>query len=964
MVNGNYVLYGDRPSSESEIVDDHVHAKTAERKNRRKAHRTANELQSTLNMAQLDNETDSIKYEKRIKEPMLLRYVPTTDVEEHYVSDKFETYDLKPANEERPRRYAFTKKPKNPADGSVNYAYSRSSSSCSSPNGNLPTISEHAEQYGTYRVRPVPSPTVEDIMSGYESKLDKYFSKPREVKKFAAKVSYNGSHPDSLYRVSAGSGVGAGKLARALRIMRWPAALILVCVALAVFVYFLMPDNIEAGLDGANGTTYWEQVSAGAGAQIRRLPPKKEQIPDSKGKAVLPQMPGTKTSEIDFYDADTDKNYDIASVIDSVIETNANRKLPIQPVFPAHITPEVQYGNERVDSEKLRTPKTLDESNTLPDDSTLKPHITQKPEKPLAVYFKDGNGITITASTETIAKAETLNDFTNYGEKYTTKNVEEPSIKPHVPIYKEHLVPQTHKVKMVPQVYEKPHDIPPEIQEFFYRRPTNVDVNFTSDILYDPGHAASPEVPQCRSTRLALCRGILPYDLAGPAAHVNGVEITSLLSQIEFLVSTNCSERVQHFMCALLEPECSPPPYPVKMPCYSLCKAISDSCDGLIPRELTAALNCNQYSSSNCVAAKSPCYPRELPCGDGTCIPRDWICDGAADCPAGEDEDRCVTCEANEFKCPSGGCILKRWMCDGYTDCPGGEDEAQGVCEALGVQTGGGNHAAARSEPGEESAGSAPAPAVRKPFRIPPGRAKDRSDVESSKELLVTSDSSNALKRNFTRRPSLSRLTPYTRPKVSFVRPPENPEEEKPETTRKPQYGRKVVEKKQKTESAEDVNIGDLGFFDDIDKGDEKKRDEGTRKAPANEPAAIKAEPELTHLDKTISKLEKVIDGAALLRKAAQQDPPDSPETNGTTIDKEDDYSPPQSGPSGLSDSNGPGVPGGSGAPGGMSSMSSHASPCPSGELRCVDGRCITLAQLCDGTIDCFDHADEDNCYT
>ncbi|XP_063823340.1 uncharacterized protein LOC135073168 isoform X5 [Ostrinia nubilalis] len=762
MVNGNYVLYGDRPSSESEIVDDHVHAKTAERKNRRKAHRTANELQSTLNMAQLDNETDSIKYEKRIKEPMLLRYVPTTDVEEHYVSDKFETYDLKPANEERPRRYAFTKKPKNPADGSVNYAYSRSSSSCSSPNGNLPTISEHAEQYGTYRVRPVPSPTVEDIMSGYESKLDKYFSKPREVKKFAAKVSYNGSHPDSLYRVSAGSGVGAGKLARALRIMRWPAALILVCVALAVFVYFLMPDNIEAGLDGANGTTYWEQVSAGAGAQIRRLPPKKEQIPDSKGKAVLPQMP----------------------------------------------------------------------------------------------------------------------------------------------------------------------------------------------------------VPQCRSTRLALCRGILPYDLAGPAAHVNGVEITSLLSQIEFLVSTNCSERVQHFMCALLEPECSPPPYPVKMPCYSLCKAISDSCDGLIPRELTAALNCNQYSSSNCVAAKSPCYPRELPCGDGTCIPRDWICDGAADCPAGEDEDRCVTCEANEFKCPSGGCILKRWMCDGYTDCPGGEDEAQGVCEALGVQTGGGNHAAARSEPGEESAGSAPAPAVRKPFRIPPGRAKDRSDVESSKELLVTSDSSNALKRNFTRRPSLSRLTPYTRPKVSFVRPPENPEEEKPETTRKPQYGRKVVEKKQKTESAEDVNIGDLGFFDDIDKGDEKKRDEGTRKAPANEPAAIKAEPELTHLDKTISKLEKVIDGAALLRKAAQQDPPDSPETNGTTIDKEDDYSPPQSGPSGLSDSNGPGVPGGSGAPGGMSSMSSHASPCPSGELRCVDGRCITLAQLCDGTIDCFDHADEDNCYT
>lgn len=47
-----------------------------------------------------------------------------------------------------------------------------------------------------------------------------------------------------------------------------------------------------------------------------------------------------------------------------------------------------------------------------------------------------------------------------------------------------------------------------------------------------------------------------------------------------------------------------------------------------------------------------------------------------------------------------------------------------------------------------------------------------------------------------------------------------------------------------------------------------------------------------------------------------------------------------------------------------MGYNSAHASPCPSGELRCVDGRCITLSQLCDGTIDCTDHADEDNCYT
>lgn len=190
MVNGNYILYGDRPSSESEIVDDHVHTRTVERRTKRKTNRTANELQRSLNLAQLDNETDSVKYEKKIKEPRLLRYVPTSDVEEHFVTEKFETYDLKPS-EEPPRRSTFTKKPKNPADGSVNYAYSRSSSSCSSPNGNLPTISEHGEQYGTYRIRAVQTPPVDGIINGYENKLDKYFARPREVKLFAAKVSYS-----------------------------------------------------------------------------------------------------------------------------------------------------------------------------------------------------------------------------------------------------------------------------------------------------------------------------------------------------------------------------------------------------------------------------------------------------------------------------------------------------------------------------------------------------------------------------------------------------------------------------------------------------------------------------------------------------------------------------------------------------------------------------------------------------
>jgi hypothetical protein len=48
-----------------------------------------------------------------------------------------------------------------------------------------------------------------------------------------------------------------------------------------------------------------------------------------------------------------------------------------------------------------------------------------------------------------------------------------------------------------------------------------------------------------------------------------------------------------------------------------------------------------------------------------------------------------------------------------------------------------------------------------------------------------------------------------------------------------------------------------------------------------------------------------------------------------------------------------------SGSPG-----TSHSSPCPLGELRCVDGRCITLNQLCDRHVDCSDGADEINCFT
>ncbi|XP_023946895.1 uncharacterized protein LOC112052160 isoform X2 [Bicyclus anynana] len=992
MVNGNYVLYGDRPSSESETVDDHVQTRTAERKTKRKSNRNSKETHNHIKV-ELDNETDAVKFEKKIKEPRLLRYVPNTEVQENYLTEKFETYDLKPT-EELPRR-AFMKKPKNPADGSVNYAYSRSSSSCSSPN--LPTISEHGEQYGTYRVRSSQTPPISNPITGYENKLDKYFAKPREVKTFAAK----GSHPDSLYRIPSDSGVGTDKFVRAMRLLRWPLALFTVCVALALFVYFLMPVNMTSDSDTVNAT-YWEQGTS----QAQHT--NKNHLNSAQNKGTEKSRPrGTKTPEIDFYDPDNGENPDLTTLIDIITERSQKRKLPIPPVFPTHISPEVQYGNERVDSDKTRSPKILKDVTTVTSDSTLKPHITQKPEKPLAVYFKDGDGVTTTSTesvpiVETFANAETSNDINAY---LKTQKNGSPSTQPEikfneVPTSTVSTLPESEK-KYVKQNFNAGPSFPPELQEF-YDQPIVNSGKFTSghsklfgisiedaenmksttqNSLYNT--RVSPtlptwrnrddfttkkypingnyDVPQCRSTRLPFCRGVLPYDLAtGPAA-IGDVDVTTLLPQIEYLVSTNCSQRVRHFACTLLEPECSPPPYSQKLPCYNFCKAIVDHCDNLIPRELQSMFSCSQYSSSNCAGARAPCYSRELACGDGTCVPRDWVCDGTRDCAGGEDEAPCTKCEDNEYRCSSGMCITKRWLCDGYADCPSGEDEHKELCQGRRLV----NFPREEDidEPGEEPAGSAPAPSVRKPNRLPVayerGYANRNGESDNSKELLMTSDSSNAFRRNFTRRPSPSRLTPYNRPKPLDVKLNAD-EQTKQLNLSKNNETAKQTEDKQ--ESEEDISLDGLGIFEDIEKvkpevkeKTEADKSENTNKkliprqnirkqvnrVKQQDPPVKQAEdsPTQTRLDKTLNKLERIIDGASMLRKAAQaqrEETKDSPETNSTMID--------ELSPSGYN--------------------SAHASPCPSGELRCVDGRCITLAQLCDGTVDCSDHADEDNCFT
>ncbi|XP_047984476.1 uncharacterized protein LOC125225034 isoform X2 [Leguminivora glycinivorella] len=403
------------------------------------------------------------------------------------------------------------------------------------------------------------------------------------------KIVFKGSHPDSLYRVPLGGAAGGSKMARLLRVMRWPVALIVVCVALAIFVYFLMPDNFQTGPEMINAT-YWE--SNVAVADTHRVHDHTYK-PTESTKLNIKVPADTRTPEIDFYDADHQKNEELQAVITTITDM---MKTPVPPVFPTHVAPEVQYGNENADTDNLRSPKVLHKKKQLPADSTLKPHITQKPEKPLAIYFKDGEGVTTTTTTTTStedAREALVNDlYTIQNDKVTPENVNDIAYKPYLG-----LLPWPVKAANLGPV------LPPEMQEFYIQGPAKT--NFTSghsklfgigiedaekmqsttqSSVYNTRVSptlptwrdkvdtttrnypvnANPDVSQCRSTSQPLCRGVLPYDLASKPASFGGVSVATLLPQILFVAATNCSVRFKSFACALLEPECSPAPYAPK----------------------------------------------------------------------------------------------------------------------------------------------------------------------------------------------------------------------------------------------------------------------------------------------------------------------------------------------------------------------------------------------------------------
>lgn len=112
--------------------------------------------------------------------------------------------------------------------------------------------------------------------------------------------------------------------------------------------------------------------------------------------------------------------------------------------------------------------------------------------------------------------------------------------------------------------------------------------------------------------------------------------------------------------------------------------AAEPSCGGVAPFGCYCGEDCAENGDC-CVdacqtcGAGCPACGDEVPCGS-TCANVGNVCDGQADCPAGEDEAQCGAgaCRAGQIACGDGTCVEFYQFCDGREDCAGGEDE---VCE-------------------------------------------------------------------------------------------------------------------------------------------------------------------------------------------------------------------------------------------------------------------------------------------
>ncbi|KAL1509813.1 hypothetical protein ABEB36_004494 [Hypothenemus hampei] len=81
--------------------------------------------------------------------------------------------------------------------------------------------------------------------------------------------------------------------------------------------------------------------------------------------------------------------------------------------------------------------------------------------------------------------------------------------------------------------------------------------------------------------------------------------------------------------------------------------------------------------NGTCSTVGSSCSSNHFSCGNGLCVPNGWKCDGENDCGDNSDEMRCGTapCPVTFHMCSDGKCLPHYWRCDFDMDCADGSDE-------------------------------------------------------------------------------------------------------------------------------------------------------------------------------------------------------------------------------------------------------------------------------------------------
>ncbi|XP_055996988.1 low-density lipoprotein receptor-related protein 4-like isoform X3 [Ostrea edulis] len=99
-----------------------------------------------------------------------------------------------------------------------------------------------------------------------------------------------------------------------------------------------------------------------------------------------------------------------------------------------------------------------------------------------------------------------------------------------------------------------------------------------------------------------------------------------------------------------------------------------------IPMKLRCDLknDCGNWEDEiDCDDLQQQCGSSEVACQNGSCIDKDWVCDGDIDCEDKSDESNCTLplCNSNQFKCDTGSCVTNTMACDGNYDCSDNSDE-------------------------------------------------------------------------------------------------------------------------------------------------------------------------------------------------------------------------------------------------------------------------------------------------